>query len=76
MLVFGEYICNPIWRDEEHKAFQEFVQRSGASYRYPLFSPFSRQTAAIIELVSLTPYNLRCLEIVSIRMSYSFHGER
>jgi hypothetical protein len=49
VLIFDEYICNPNWRDDEYKAFQEFVQRSGVSYRYLLFSPYSRQAAVIIE---------------------------
>ena len=49
VLIFDEYICNPSWRDDEYKAFREFVQRSRVSYRYLLFSPYSRQAAVIIE---------------------------
>ena len=49
VLVFDEYICNPNWRNDEYKAFQELVRRSGIHYRYLLFSPYSRQAVVLIE---------------------------
>jgi hypothetical protein len=34
IIVFDEYFNYPGWRQHEFKAFQEFIQRSGKSYRY------------------------------------------
>lgn len=48
VIIFDEYICNPSWREHEYKAFQEFIAESGLSYRYLLFSPFSKQAAVMI----------------------------
>jgi tetratricopeptide (TPR) repeat protein len=49
VLIFDEYICNPGWQQDEYKAFQEFIGRTGKHYRYLLFSPYSRQAAVLIE---------------------------
>lgn len=48
VIIFDEYICNPAWRDNEFKAFQEFVAKTGLCYEYLLFSPFSKQAAVIV----------------------------
>lgn len=34
VIVFDEYFNYPGWRQHEFKAFQEFIQHSGKSYRY------------------------------------------
>jgi len=49
VIVFDEYLCNPHWRDDEYKAFQEFVSENGIKYEYLLFSPFSKQAAVRIK---------------------------
>ncbi len=49
VVVFDEYICNPHWRDDEYKAFQEFVTEHNIRYEYLLFSPFTKQAAVIIK---------------------------
>ena len=49
VIVFDEYICNPHWRDDEYKAFQEFVAENNINYEYLLFSPFSKQAAVLIK---------------------------
>lgn len=48
VIVFDEYICNPTWRDDEYKAFQEFVAARGLAYEYLAFSPFTKQAAVLI----------------------------
>ncbi len=48
VLVFDEYLCNPGWRDEEHRAFVETAQQFGWRYRYVAFSLFSKQAAIAI----------------------------
>lgn len=48
VIIFDEYICNPAWRENEYKAFQEFIAETGHKYEYLLFSPFSKQAAVII----------------------------
>ena len=49
VIVFDEYICNPHWRDDEYKAFQEYVAENNIKYEYILFSLFSRQAAVLIK---------------------------
>jgi hypothetical protein len=34
VIVFDEYLNYPGWQSHEHKAFAEFIERSGARYRY------------------------------------------
>lgn len=48
VIIFDEYICNPGWRENEYRAFQEFVAETGLRYEYLLFSPFSKQAAVIV----------------------------
>ena len=38
VIVFDEYFNYPNWRNHEFKAFQEFIERSRARYRYIGFS--------------------------------------
>ena len=48
VIVFDEYLCNPTWREDEYKAFQELVTARSLSYDYLLFSPFTKQAAVIV----------------------------
>jgi len=49
VIVFDEYLGNPNWREDEFKAFQEFVAGKGLEYEYLLFSPFSKQAAVRVK---------------------------
>ena len=48
VIAFDEYICNPYWREDEYKAFQEAVADHGWRYEYLAFCPFTRQTTVRI----------------------------
>lgn len=43
VLVFDEYLCNPGWAEDEHRAWVETASELGLSYSYLAFSLFSRQ---------------------------------
>lgn len=45
VLVFDEYLFNPTWREDEHKAFLEAAQANGWQYEYIAFGPVSKQAA-------------------------------
>jgi Methyltransferase domain len=49
VIVFDEYFNYPGWRAHEYKAFQEFIARSGRSYRYLGFSAEKGHVAVMIE---------------------------
>jgi tetratricopeptide (TPR) repeat protein len=49
VLVFDDYLCNPGWRDEEHRAFLEVAAAERWRYRYAAFSPFSRQAVVVLQ---------------------------
>ena len=51
VLVFDEYLCNPSWRQDEHRAWIEAVARHGLRYEYLAFSLFTRQAAVRISAV-------------------------
>lgn len=51
VLVFDEYLVNPTWRADEHRAFQEAVARHGWTYRYIAFGIITKQVAVVIESV-------------------------
>ncbi|WP_109121192.1 class I SAM-dependent methyltransferase [Azospirillum sp. TSO22-1] len=48
VLVFDEFVGNRTWRDDEYKAFQEFVQATGARWEVFALSPFTKQVAVRI----------------------------
>ena len=48
VLVFDEYLCNPGWEQEEHRAFFEIGERHGWSWRYVAFSLFTKQAVVRI----------------------------
>jgi predicted O-methyltransferase YrrM len=47
VMVFDEYWNYPGWRAHEHRALQEFVIRTGRSYRYDSFVPASQQVCIV-----------------------------
>lgn len=49
VLVFDEYLCNPGWRDEEHRAWTEAAHQFGWSYHYAAFSLFSKQAVVVVD---------------------------
>ena len=44
VIVFDEYLCNPGWEDEEHRALLE----SGLDVTYIAFSLFTKQAAILV----------------------------
>lgn len=48
VVVFDEYIINKTWRDDEFKAFQEWVSAKRITYEYITVSFFSKQVAVRI----------------------------
>ncbi|RLB65972.1 MAG: hypothetical protein DRI90_00620 [Deltaproteobacteria bacterium] len=51
VLVFDEYLCNPGWREDEHRAFTETATVFGWRYDYIGFSLFTKQAAICITAV-------------------------
>jgi tetratricopeptide (TPR) repeat protein len=49
VLVFDEYLINPTWRDDEHKAFREAVEKYGWTYSYLAFGIVTKQAAVVID---------------------------
>ncbi|KTD57492.1 TylF/MycF/NovP-related O-methyltransferase [Legionella shakespearei] len=48
VIVFDEYIGNPNWREDEFKAFQEWVKENRVKYRYLTASFYTKQVAVQI----------------------------
>lgn len=48
VIVFDEYLNYPGWRMHEHRAFREFVAKTGHSYRYDSFVPGHQQVCVVI----------------------------
>ena len=48
VIVFDEYLNYPGWKQHEHKAFQEFVERSGITYRFDSFVPSHQQVCVVV----------------------------
>lgn len=48
VLVFDEYLCNPTWREDEHRAFMEAAEANGWRYEYIAIGPISKQAAVRI----------------------------
>lgn len=49
VVLFDEYWNYPGWLKHEFKAFQEFIERTGLSYRYDSFVPTGHQVCVVIE---------------------------
>jgi hypothetical protein len=45
VLVFDEYLCNPGWQNEEHRALLEVAAQFGWNYQFVAFSLFTKQAA-------------------------------
>ena len=48
VIVFDEYVINKTWREDEFKAFQEWVAMNKVKYEYVAASFFTKQTAVKI----------------------------
>lgn len=48
VIVFDEYINNKTWRDDEFKAFQEWVSDNNVEYEYLVVSFYTKQVAVKI----------------------------
>jgi hypothetical protein len=48
IIIFDEYISNPSWREDEFKAFQEWVENNGVKYEYLVASFYTKQVAVKI----------------------------
>lgn len=51
VLVFDEYLINPTWREDEHLAFQQAVEKYGWKYRYLAFGIVTKQACVLIEAI-------------------------
>lgn len=48
VMLFDEYLMNPHWTEDEHKALVEVGRARGWSWRYAAFSLFSHQAVVVI----------------------------
>ncbi len=48
VIVFDEYFNYPGWKQHEHRAFQEFVAKTGLTYRFDSFVPSHQQVCVVI----------------------------
>jgi hypothetical protein len=48
VIVFDEYLNYPGWKQHEHKAFQEFVAKTGLTFRFDSFVPSHQQVCAVV----------------------------
>lgn len=48
VITFDEYICNKSWRDDEFKAFQEWVSKNNVKYEYLTASFYTKQVSVKI----------------------------
>lgn len=51
VVVFDEYFNYPTWRDHEHKAFMEFVERRNVKFRYIGAVNCNKQVSVIIDSI-------------------------
>jgi len=49
VICFDEYLGHETWQQDEYRAFQEFVARTGRSYRYLGFSFMSKQAVMMLD---------------------------
>jgi tetratricopeptide (TPR) repeat protein len=49
VICFDEYIGHETWQHDEYRAFQEYVARTGRSYRYLGFSFMSKQAVVVLD---------------------------
>lgn len=48
VILFDEYWNYPGWREHEHRAFQEFIGRTGLPYHYVALAPNRQQVCVVI----------------------------
>lgn len=48
VIVFNEYFNYPGWEQHEHRAWQEYVARSGVRFRYDAYTMNNEQVVAVI----------------------------
>jgi Flp pilus assembly protein TadD len=49
VICFDEYLGYETWQQDEYRAFQEYVARTGRSYRYLGFSFMSKQAVVVLD---------------------------
>ena len=49
VICFDEYLGHETWQQDEYRAFQEYVARTGRSYRYLGFSFMSKQAVVVLD---------------------------
>jgi hypothetical protein len=49
VIVFRQYFNYPGWQSHQFQAFQEFCERTGATYRYSAFTPTGQSVAVVID---------------------------
>jgi len=53
VVVFDEYLNYPGWKLHEHRAFQEFVAKSGLAFRFDSFVPSHQQVGVVVTGMSV-----------------------
>jgi hypothetical protein len=48
VIVFDEYFNYPGWKQHEHKAFHEFAEKAGLTFRFDSFVPSHQQVCVVI----------------------------
>jgi hypothetical protein len=48
VVVFDEYLNYPGWKQHEHRAFQEFISKTGLTFRFDSFVPSHQQVCVIM----------------------------
>jgi len=48
VIVFDEYLNYPGWKQHEHRAFQEFVAKTGLKFRFDSFVPSHQQVCVVV----------------------------
>jgi hypothetical protein len=48
VVIFDEYVGYPNWEQHEHKAWEEFIARSGATFRFTAVCLRGGQASAVM----------------------------
>jgi hypothetical protein len=59
VMQFDEFFNTPKWRENEYKAFMEFVEENGIEFEYTGYSTTSQQVAVKIRGVRAKPLPTR-----------------
>ena len=59
VIVFDEYFNYPGWRKHEHRAFVEFIDATGLSFRYDSFLRCGQPVCVVIDDGVRNPVNNR-----------------